>query len=63
MASFLEKHGYRAFALKGGYMAWLRAGYPIERKQATAAMPASALCPDCNEPVEAHVAEAGDEGG
>ena len=57
MASFLEKQGYRAYALKGGYMAWLRAGYPVERKVATAALPAAALCPECNQPGEAHAAE------
>jgi hypothetical protein len=36
VASFLVKQGYRAFALRGGYLAWFKAGYPIERKEATA---------------------------
>ena len=54
MASFLEKQGYRAFALKGGYMAWYTAGYPIERKESTAALPVEALCRDCGEPIKAH---------
>jgi hypothetical protein len=57
VASFLEKHGYRAYALKGGYMAWLRAGYPVARKEATAALPAAALCPECGQPAEAHAGE------
>jgi hypothetical protein len=57
VASFLEKQGYRAFALRGGYMAWYRAGYPIERKEATAALPVEALCPDCGEPMETHTAD------
>ncbi len=57
MASFLEKHGYSAYALKGGYMAWLRAGYPVARKEATAALPAAALCPECSQPAEAHAGE------
>ena len=42
------------FALRGGYMAWYRAGYPIERKEATAALPLDALCPDCGQPMETH---------
>lgn len=54
MASFLEKQGYRAFALVGGYLAWYKAGHPIERKEATAALPVEALCPDCGEPMETH---------
>jgi 3-mercaptopyruvate sulfurtransferase SseA len=57
VASFLEKQGQRAFALKGGYMAWLRAGYPVERKTATAALPARALCPECDQPTETHAGE------
>ena len=55
MASFLQKQGYRAFALIGGYMAWYNAGYPIQRKEATAAVPLQRLCPDCGEPIETHV--------
>ena len=54
MASFLENQGYRALALIGGYMAWYKAGYPIERKEATAALPLEALCPDCGEPLATH---------
>ena len=54
MASFLEKQGYRAFALVGGYLAWYKAGYPIERKEATAALSSEMLCPDCGEPVKDH---------
>jgi hypothetical protein len=54
VALFLEKQGYRAFALKCGYMAWYKAGYPIERKEATAALPVEALCLDCGEPLESH---------
>jgi 3-mercaptopyruvate sulfurtransferase SseA len=57
VASFLEKHGYRAYALQGGYMAWLRAGYPVERKEATAALPAAALCPECDQPLATHASE------
>lgn len=55
MARFLEMRGYRAFALVGGYLAWHRAGYPIVRKEATAALPAQALCPECGLPAEAHI--------
>ena len=54
MAAFLEKQGYRAFALITGYMAWYKAGYPIERKEATAALHVESLCPECGEPVETH---------
>jgi hypothetical protein len=54
VASFLEKQGYRAFALIGGYMAWYRARYPIERKVATEALPVEALCPECGEPLRTH---------
>ena len=54
MASFLEKQGYRAFALEGGYLAWYKAGYPIERKEATAALPWEMVCPDCGEPLKDH---------
>lgn len=57
MAQFLEKRGYRVFALVGGFVAWYRAGYPIVRKQATAALPAQALCPECGLPAEAHIAD------
>jgi hypothetical protein len=57
VARFLEKRGYRAFALVGGYMAWYRAGYPIVGKEATAALPAQALCPECGLPAEAHPSE------
>jgi hypothetical protein len=39
VATFLEKHRYRAFALKGGYMAWLR-GLP-RRAQGGHGRPAS----------------------
>jgi hypothetical protein len=46
--------GYRAYALRGGYMAWYQAGYPIERKTATAAMPLKRMCPECGSPVEEH---------
>jgi hypothetical protein len=55
VARFLEKQGYLAFALVGGYLAWHRAGYPIVRKEATAALPAEALCPECGLPAESHV--------
>ena len=54
MASFLVKQGYRAFALVGGYMAWYKAGYPIEWKEATAALPLEALCPECGQPAKTH---------
>ena len=54
MASFLVKQGYRAFALRGGYMAWYKAGHPIERKEATAAIPLEAVCPECGQPAETH---------
>lgn len=54
MASFLARKGYSAFALRGGYMAWYKASYPIERKQATAALPLEAVCPECGEPMERH---------
>ena len=54
MAQFLNKQGFNAYALTGGYMGWYKAGYPIERKQATAALPLKALCPDCGEPLETH---------
>jgi hypothetical protein len=54
VASFLEKKGYRAFALKGGYMAWYRAGYPTERKGSSGAVPLKAMCPECGEPLETH---------
>lgn len=64
MASFLEKQGYRVFALEGGYMAGHKAGYPIERKEAIAALPVEALCPECGEPTETHLSheEAGNLG-
>ena len=35
-------------------MAWYKAGNPIERKEATAALPVEALCPECGEPMETH---------
>lgn len=55
MATYLEKQGLRAYALRGGYMAWYKAGYPIQRKQATAAVPLERICPDCGEPLESHI--------
>jgi hypothetical protein len=55
VASFLEKQGFQAFALKGGYMAWLKAGYPIDRKEATKAMPLERICPECGGPLENHI--------
>jgi hypothetical protein len=57
----VEEHGYRALALKGGYMAWLRAAYPVQRKEATAALPAKALCPACGQPLATHAREAGEQ--
>jgi hypothetical protein len=54
VASFLEKQGFRAFALKGGYLAWLKAGYPIDSKVATRAMPLKMICPECGAPLESH---------
>jgi hypothetical protein len=37
-------------------MAWYRAGYPIARKQATAAMPLEKMCPECGRPISEHSA-------
>jgi rhodanese-related sulfurtransferase len=30
VAQFLNEHGYRASALKGGFDAWKASGYPLE---------------------------------
>jgi hypothetical protein len=38
-------------------MAWYKAGFPIERKEATAAMPVEMVCPECGEPIETHGSE------
>jgi len=35
VAQDLRRHGYQAFALKGGYEAWKSAGYPTEPKDNT----------------------------
>ena len=35
-------------------MAWYRAGYPIESKEAPAALPLEVLCPECGAPLEMH---------
>lgn len=35
-------------------MSWFKAGYPVERKQATAAVPIEKLCPECSLPTVAH---------
>ncbi len=53
MAAFLNDMGYHAYALKGGFMAWERAGYPIEAKEAEE-IPTGTLCSECGEPVETH---------
>ena len=37
VAQDLRRHGYQAFALKGGYAAWEEAGYPTEPKKRPAA--------------------------
>ena len=33
VAQDLRRHGYQAFALKGGYAAWEEAGYPTQPKK------------------------------
>jgi len=35
-------------------IAWLKAGYPIDRKVATQAMPSAMVCPECGAPLESH---------
>ena len=57
MASYLTKQGFQAYALTGGYMAWYKAGYPIQRKQASAALRLEMVCPDCDEPLRTHAHE------
>jgi tRNA 2-thiouridine synthesizing protein A len=36
VAQDLRRHGYQAFALKGGYAAWEEAGYPTQPKKRAA---------------------------
>ncbi len=33
MAFFLRKHGYEAYAIRGGIEGWHEAGYELERKE------------------------------
>jgi rhodanese-related sulfurtransferase len=36
VAQILREHGYRAYALRGGFNAWMGAGYPVEEKSKAA---------------------------
>ncbi len=58
MAQFLREQGYRAHALKGGYMAWRDAGYPLEPKEVELATSVEDVCPECGRPMAEHLAEA-----
>jgi rhodanese-related sulfurtransferase len=56
VALFLREHGYRAWALAGGYRAWRESGYPIDSKAAEMARLPDELCPECGYPWSDHAA-------
>ena len=54
MAQYLREQGYRAYALRGGFDAWVRAGLPTDPKSAAPRRTAADVCPDCGRPLSAH---------
>ena len=55
MAQFLREQGYEAFALKGGYLAWKAAGYPLESKEIEVATTIADVCPECGAAMADHL--------
>ncbi len=54
MAQFLRGQGYRAYALRGGFDAWVEAGLPTDSKAAEQGRTVADVCPDCKSALSAH---------
>jgi hypothetical protein len=52
----LRNRGYRAWALLGGYAAWVEAGFPIEEKADEMERQLEGSCPECGRPWAEHAA-------
>jgi len=63
VAQFLREQGYRAYALRGGFDAWIQAGLPTEPKAVESGRPLPDLCPDCGAPMSSHVGRQRGAGG
>jgi hypothetical protein len=49
----LRDQGFRAFAIKGGFLAWKQAGLPLEPKEFEQAA-AGQVCPECGRLLSEH---------
>jgi hypothetical protein len=49
----LRDRGFRAFAIKGGFLAWKQAGLPLEPKEFEQAA-AGDVCPECGRLLSEH---------
>ncbi len=54
MALFLRERGYKAWALKGGFQAWVEAGFPLQAKKAEIETSLLDICPQCKAPLQDH---------
>ena len=52
----LRDKGFVAVALKGGFQAWIHAGFAVETKEAEQATTAGQVCRICGRPLSEHVA-------
>lgn len=54
MAQFLRGQGYRSYALRGGFDAWVQDGLPTEPKAKEQGRTVADVCPDCGATMSAH---------
>ena len=50
----LREQGTQAWALRGGFAAWQRAGYPTEPKAVEMTTQVQDVCPECGRPMAEH---------
>jgi 3-mercaptopyruvate sulfurtransferase SseA len=54
VAQYLRDQGYQAYALRGGFDAWVRAGLPTDPKKVESRRVVAGVCPDCGRPMSEH---------
>jgi type IV secretory pathway TrbD component len=52
----LRDKGFLAVALKGGFQAWIHAGFAVETKAVEQATTVGQVCRECGRPLTEHVA-------
>lgn len=55
MALFLRNEGFRAYAIRGGFMGWRDAGYPLEPKAVEVMASIDDVCAECGRPMSEHL--------